>query len=876
MRDHVDDRAVVELTKALVAIDTQNPPGDERAAIGTCMDALAPFDAACEEFEIASGRTSLIATVGTSDGSRPTLIVNGHLDVVPVDFSGWKHDPFGGDEEDGRLYGRGTADMKGGIAAAIEALHALRRAGREPACDIVFHLVADEERGGAFGTDAMVAAGKVRGDACLVPEPTGMDLCIAERGLLVAAVTVHGTPAHGSEPRNGVSAIEMAAQAVLALHAADFGPPDHPLLGRPTCNIGVITGGSGHNTVAEQCTFQVDRRLLPGMSRDDAVAQLRARIESVPDLRYDLDVITYGEGSEQDPDHPFVALLQQAVGGGAQTIGMAFTTDARFVRNQAGIPTVVCGPGDVAQAHTFDEYVAVDALVRGVGRLRGAVRDLRRVKVRTRRVLPAARVDEVLRVRDTFVREQPVDDAAFGAAEGPVRQYLARGGDRAAARRARARHPGHDVQARGPAVLVVLLAPAARRAEEADAARRPALVGAAAAPRPPRRDVARRVGRGRARHRLPGHGAVADVHVRGGRVRHRPAHAGHLPRRRARRRGARPGARGHGRQAGPTPPAADERGGGHRPHRDRRAGAVGRRAGGQPGRGQGVRDRGGGAHRDRGRGGDARGARAYAVSLLTMAGALGAGICVMALPLADQGERAWRLLFVLPLLGLLVLRSVANHLPESRRFVRPHRNVALAGHGKRLWLLATSTFLLALFTVPAGQFQNEFLRDERGFSAARITLFTILTATPASIGIVVGGRWADIHGRRIVGAIGVVGGVGFTVLMFVSQGWPLWGFSVLASIVGGATVPALGVYGPELFPTSLRGRANGLIFGLGRVGSIVGLVVVGILSNRFGSLPPAFAVMAFGPALLAVLVIVAYPETAGKELEELNPEDSTA
>jgi MFS family permease len=268
------------------------------------------------------------------------------------------------------------------------------------------------------------------------------------------------------------------------------------------------------------------------------------------------------------------------------------------------------------------------------------------------------------------------------------------------------------------------------------------------------------------------------------------------------------------------------------------------------------------------------GSRAYAISLLTMAGALGAGACVIALPLADLGVRAWRLLYVLPLVGLLILRTVSRHLPESRRFEASHQKVGVSGHGRRLWLLAASTFLLALFTVPAGQFQNEFLRDERGFSAARISLFTILTATPAAIGIVVGGRLADVRGRRVVGAVGIVGGVGFTVLMFASHGWPLWGWSVVASIIGAVTVPALGVYGPELFPTSLRGKANGLIFGLGRVGSVVGLLAVGVLSRRIGTLPPAFAIMALGPAALAVLIIVAYPETAGRELEELNPEDA--
>jgi acetylornithine deacetylase/succinyl-diaminopimelate desuccinylase family protein len=371
MRRHVDPAAVRDLTRALVAVDTQNPPGNEAAAIDVCRQALEPFGARFETFEVVSGRTSLLATIG--DGSRPTLIVNGHLDVVPVDPSGWTHDPFGGDEVDGRLYGRGTADMKGGIAAAIEALATLQRAGREPACDLAFHLVADEERGGTLGTGALVAAGKVRGDACLVPEPTGLDICVAERGLLVADVHVHGKPAHGSEPRGGVSAIEKAAEVVLALHAADFGGRLHPFLGRPTCNIGVITGGSGHNTVAEECVITADRRLLPGVTQDGAVAEIRARIDAIaahdPELAYDIEVVVFGEASELDSKHPFADLVRDAVtsvtGDAPSTIGMAFTTDARFLRNQLGIPAVVCGPGDVAQAHVHDEFVAIDRLVDG-------------------------------------------------------------------------------------------------------------------------------------------------------------------------------------------------------------------------------------------------------------------------------------------------------------------------------------------------------------------------------------------------------------------------------------------------------------------------------------------------------------------------------
>ncbi|MGH9122200.1 MAG: M20 family metallopeptidase, partial [Acidimicrobiales bacterium] len=302
-------------------------------------------------------------------GPRRTLIVNGHTDVVPVAAQEWTRQPFRATLEGDRLYGRGTADMKGGIAAAICALDVLERAGRSPACDLVFHLVADEESGGRLGTRALLDAGEMVGDACLVPEPTGMAVGVAERGQLRVEVILHGRPGHGSRPREGVSAIEHGAHLVLALHAADFGDPEHPLLGRPTANVGTISGGSGINTVAETCRLGVDRRVLPGVGLEEALAQVRRRIESagVEGLNYELEVVEFAEGSEMPADDPFALGVRDAVeaetGRRPQVVGMTFTTDARFVRNQAGIPAVVCGPGELAQAHSNDEWVSVERLV---------------------------------------------------------------------------------------------------------------------------------------------------------------------------------------------------------------------------------------------------------------------------------------------------------------------------------------------------------------------------------------------------------------------------------------------------------------------------------------------------------------------------------
>jgi acetylornithine deacetylase/succinyl-diaminopimelate desuccinylase family protein len=355
-----------------VAVDTRNPPGNETPIEGAIKDALAHRRPKWTSVMPAPDRLSLIAELphpAGPDPDRPALIINGHLDVVPVNASAWSHDPFDPRVVDGRLYGRGSADMKGGIAAAIAALDTLERAGVAPACDLTFHFVADEERGGRFGTQALLDGGLIRGDACLVPEPTGLELCVAERGLLQAYIRIAGRPGHGSRPRDGVSAIEHAAIVVLALHAAEFEGASHPLLGRPTANVGTISGGSALNTVAESCVIGLDRRVLPGATAESTECEIRSRIEAlgIEGLRYEFEIENFGEASEMSPDEPWVKTVGDAVGRvrGEEPaiIGMTFTTDARFMRNQAGIPTVVCGPGAIEQAHGDDEFVQVASLV---------------------------------------------------------------------------------------------------------------------------------------------------------------------------------------------------------------------------------------------------------------------------------------------------------------------------------------------------------------------------------------------------------------------------------------------------------------------------------------------------------------------------------
>jgi MFS family permease len=268
-----------------------------------------------------------------------------------------------------------------------------------------------------------------------------------------------------------------------------------------------------------------------------------------------------------------------------------------------------------------------------------------------------------------------------------------------------------------------------------------------------------------------------------------------------------------------------------------------------------------------------RNSRAYGVSVLALSGALGSGMAVWALPLADLDIWAWRLLYVIPLAGIPIALASGRPLPESRRFVQHRDEPPATPRASRVWLLAVSGFLGSLFFAPASQFLNEFLRDERGYSASTIAAFTLLTNTPAAIGVLIGGRLADLRGRRAVGSIALGAGVGLTVLMYLSGGPALWVFSVLGAVIGAAAIPALGVYGPELFPTAARGRVNGLISLVAVVGSSIGLLMTGVLSEELGGLGPAMATLAVGPAALVILILVAYPETAHQSLEDLNPED---
>jgi MFS family permease len=266
-----------------------------------------------------------------------------------------------------------------------------------------------------------------------------------------------------------------------------------------------------------------------------------------------------------------------------------------------------------------------------------------------------------------------------------------------------------------------------------------------------------------------------------------------------------------------------------------------------------------------------RNSRAYAISVLAMASGLGAGVAVMALPLADLGAAGWRLIYLIGLIWLVVAFDLRKRLPETRRFERPHRT-APPMRFDRLAQIALVSFCANLFVAPASFFQNRYLDDVRHFSAGAISLFTLATATPASLGFVIGGRIADIRGRRRLLVMAVPLSTALLIWSFSVDGAGLWLGAFGAGLLGGAAYPAFAVYRTELFPTGNRGRAAGLITAAALVGGSIGILATGQLLDRGWSYGATIGLMSIGQLVALIIIVVRYPETAHKDLDELNPE----
>jgi succinyl-diaminopimelate desuccinylase len=354
------------LARTLVRANTVNPPGNERALAELLARRLDTAGLEVTLHELGAERANVVAR-SPSRERRPALCLTGHLDVVPVGEASWTRDPFGAEVDGDRLYGRGSSDMKGGVAAIVAAVERLAGGWDGADASVEVALTSGEESG-CEGAKALTAPGMLgTAGALLVAEPTANQPRIAHKGVLWLRALSRGRQAHGAAPDQGSNAVVMLARAVAALEGLDLDAPEHPLLDGPTVNVGSFHGGRAPNSVPDGAVAQLDVRLVPGLEVPDVIAALREQMGAGIELEPTLLLPPV----ETDPDDPWVAevfdVLTPLLGERPEPTGIAPFTDASVLAIGYGWPpAIVCGPGEPTQAHRTDEWCSIARIEQAV------------------------------------------------------------------------------------------------------------------------------------------------------------------------------------------------------------------------------------------------------------------------------------------------------------------------------------------------------------------------------------------------------------------------------------------------------------------------------------------------------------------------------
>ncbi len=369
---HINRDELVAFHQGLVRIPTVNPPGRVTDACHYCEEMLKSNGFDTRQVMKEEGKPNLIAELAGDIG--PALCFNAHLDVVPVgERSAWSHDPFGAEVADGRIYGRGAGDDKASVAAQVMAAVAVARSRVPLRGTLIVNEVADEEVGGIAGAAFVVAEGHIRPDFVIVGEQTLNRVCVGEKGSGSAHVTVRGRTAHGALPWEGANAVEAMAEIIVALRRKLWPALDgrtHEHFHHSSASVNMISGGVKANVVPDLCSIYIDRRIVPGEEPERSAAEIRGIAEEAVAGMNGITVeVTMKEGAlpatVSSPDAPLVRSMLEAnrrLGLDTRPTGFSMATDGRFFAN-AGIPTIIYGPGDPKLAHVPDEWVGIDELV---------------------------------------------------------------------------------------------------------------------------------------------------------------------------------------------------------------------------------------------------------------------------------------------------------------------------------------------------------------------------------------------------------------------------------------------------------------------------------------------------------------------------------
>jgi len=361
---------IIELARKLIRVPGYS--GDARSLSQIAQIISAEMERMNFSVELIEAEKGLPNVIGTFRGSpdAPCLLFNGHTDVVPAQSGGdWTVEPFGAEIKEGRIYGRGACDMKGGLAAMLSAAGIAFRLFPEYKGNLILSATVDEEIGGFKGLKYVVAQG-IKADMGIVCEPSALKVVNVCKGLLQLRLRTKGKSAHGGVPEQGVNAISKMMKILNRLESHDFGQNPHKVLGRPTVNIGRIGGGQKPNVVPDSCEAEIDIRYLPGKNHrqiiDDverAIAELRKKDRQI---NAEIEIIRYRSSLEIAQNSPVIKMVMEAgkgiLGEYPELRGMITPGDSEYLVN-AGIPSVIFGPGDEHLAHSANEWIAINDIL---------------------------------------------------------------------------------------------------------------------------------------------------------------------------------------------------------------------------------------------------------------------------------------------------------------------------------------------------------------------------------------------------------------------------------------------------------------------------------------------------------------------------------
>jgi len=364
---------IIRLTQELVRVPSFSGDAQNLSRIAEIISGEMSRDGfTIQLLEAEEGLTNVVGTFQGSD-TAPWILFNGHTDVVPVaSDKEWIVEPFSAEIRDERIYGRGACDMKGGLAAMLAAPKIVFNLFPEYKGNIILTATVDEEIGSDKGMKYVVEQG-IKADMGIVCEPTELKIVNVSKGLLWLKLMTKGKSAHGAMPEQGVNAIFKMSKILKRLEGYDFKQGRHKVLGKPTVNVGRISGGERPNVVPDSCEAEIDIRYLPNQSHSKVINDLKKLIENLKkkdhQIDAEIDIIRYRSPVEISKEEAVIKTIMKGakriLGKYPKFQGMLSPGDSAHLVN-AGIPSVMFGPGQEQLAHSTNEWIAIDDILTAV------------------------------------------------------------------------------------------------------------------------------------------------------------------------------------------------------------------------------------------------------------------------------------------------------------------------------------------------------------------------------------------------------------------------------------------------------------------------------------------------------------------------------